>query len=290
MRLNSLLKRRQKAKRKPRPEETPQVTPGAIKRALRSLPTSGNSRSAAMLGQNIATALSTIETAVLAIDVVNDSLREAAGLAREANDTDNPARRALLAERFDDVRSEIDATVGSATHNRVNLINGRLIGGKTATFEVPMDQEGRSGIAISVVNLTTGARGLSLSPPRTAFAEDEEIAMILNEIDQAQSRIADVSIRFADHAAFIANRLGQLQQEAGTHVIRSQLPTGADAEDPTQDTDDARRPLDLSAEATEAAEAMEPAPLPSETAFDEADELPADTRLIDEDKEGLGSV
>ena len=284
MRLNSLLRRRQKAKRKPKQEETPRVTPGAIKRALRSLPASGNSRSAAILGQSIATALSTIETAVLAIDVVNDSLREAASLAREASNTDNPARRALLAERFDDVRSEIDATVGSATHNRVNLINGRLIGGKQATFEVPLDQEGRSGIAISVVNLTTGARGLSLSPPRSAFAEDDEITMILEEIDRAQTRITEVSIRFADHATFIANRLGQLQQEAGTHVIQSHLPTGADAEDPGQEGEDTRRPMDLSAEATE------PAPLSAEIELSEPEVISQAALSGEEDEEGLGSA
>ena len=260
------------------------MTPGAIKRALRGLPASGNSRAAAILGQSVATALSTIETAVLAIDAVNDSLREAASLAREANNTDNPARRALLAERFDDVRSEIDATVGSATHNRVNLINGRLIGGKMATFEVPLDQEGRSGIAISVVNLTTGARGLSLSPPRTAFAENEEITMILDEIDRAQSRIAEVSIRFADHAAFIANRLGQLQQEAGTHLIRSHLPTGADAEDPAAEGEDTHRPMDLSAEATEST------PLPSEIELVETEALSEDVLPDNEDEEGLGSA
>ena len=284
MRLNSLLRRRQKAKRKPKPEETPRVTAGAIKRALRSLPSSNNSRSAAILGQSIATALSTIETAVLAIDVVNDSLREAASLAREASNTDNPARRALLAERFDDVRSEIDATVGSATHNRVNLINGRLIGGKLTTFEVPLDQEGRSGIAISVVNLTTGARGLSLSPPRSAFAEDDEITMILDEIDRAQTRIAEVSIRFADHAAFIANRLGHLQQEAGSHIIQSHLPTGADAEDPAQEVEDSHHPMDLSAEATE------PASPPPERELSEPDAFSENELPGEEDEEGLGSV
>ncbi|MFZ3033623.1 MAG: hypothetical protein WA138_06390 [Parvibaculum sp.] len=261
--------------------------PSAIKRALRSLPTNKNSYSAAILGQNIATALSTIETAVLAIDAVNDSLSEAAGLVTEASKTDNLARRALLAGRFDDVRSEIDATVGSATHNRVNLINGRLIGGKTATFEVPLDMEARSGIAISVVNLTTGARGLSLSPPRTAFAENEEITMILSEIDQARSRLVDVSTRFADHAAFIANRLGYLQQQAGTFLIQPHTPTGADAEEPNEEGD-IRRPLDLSAEV------IEPEPDLLESEAHEPQEFTNDTPAIDEvlptDKEGLGSV
>lgn len=287
MRLNSLLKRRRKAKRQLPPEEAPRAMPSAIKRALRSLPTNKNSYSAAVLGQNIATALSTIETAVLAIDAVNDSLSEAVGLVTEASKTDNLARRTLLAGRFDDVRSEIDATVGSATHNRINLINGRLIGGKTATFEVPLDMEGRSGIAISVVNLTTGARGLSLSPPRTAFAEDEEITMILGEIDQARSRLVDVSTRFADHAAFIATRLDHLQQQAGTFLIQPHVPTGADVDEPDEE-DDIRCPLDLSTEVTE----PEPDRLEDETRAPE--EFPEDAPILDEAsataKEGLGSI
>ena len=284
MRLNSLLKRRQKAKRQLPPAEAPRAAPSAIKRALRSLPSSGNSHSAAVVGQNIATALSTIETAVLAIDVVNDSLREAAGLASEARKTDNLGRRALLAGRFDDVRSEIDATVGSAAHNRVNLINGCLINGKTATFDIALDSEGRSGVAINVVNLTTGARGLSLSPPRTAFVEDEEIAMILGEIDQARTRITDVSIRFADHAAFIANRLEQLQQQAGSYLIQSHLPTGVDADGPAQEKEDIQRPLDLSAEVSE----LEPRSV--EVGVEDLKELPKDIPLIDEDEESLGSA
>ena len=247
MRLSSLLKRRQKIRvnRPLPPEEEPRISRGAIKRALRHAAASSNYSSAARLGERIATALSTIETAVLAIDAVNDHLREASGLLFEAARTDNMGRRALLAGRYDDVRSEIDATVGAATHNRVNLINGRLIGGQAAAFEVALDDEGRAGIAIGIVNLTTGARGLALSPPRTAFEKQEEIDLILGEIELARTRIAEVSLRFSDHAALIAARLTRLQKLAGKTRIESIVPTGADAEEPTGTTEDLRRPLDL---------------------------------------------
>tara|TARA_R110000824_G_scaffold390760_7_gene587701 strand:- start:4827 stop:5657 length:831 start_codon:yes stop_codon:yes gene_type:complete len=275
MRLSSLLKRRQKIRvnRPLPPEEEPRISRGAIKRALRHAAASSNYSSAARLGERIATALSTIETAVLAIDAVNDHLREASGLLFEAARTDNMGRRALLAGRYDDVRSEIDATVGAATHNRVNLINGRLIGGQAAAFEVALDDEGRAGIAIGIVNLTTGARGLALSPPRTAFEKQEEIDLILGEIELARTRIAEVSLRFSDHAALIAARLTRLQKLAGKTRIESIVPTGADAEEPTGTTEDLRRPLDLrfaeqQAEATQA-EAI-PAPYAEEPDEDSA--------------------
>jgi hypothetical protein len=245
MRLSSLLKKRQKTKRPPPPEEEPRAGKGAIKRALRHSAAASNYRSAAILGERIATALSTIETAVLAIDVVHDRLREAASLVGEASRTDNLGRRELLAGRYDDVRSEIDATVGAAAHNRVNLINGRLIGGQAAAFHVALDDEGRASIAISVVNLTTGARGLALSPPRTGFSDETEIAMILDEIDRARTRTAEVSLRFADHAALMADRLSRLQKLAGNARIESELPTGADAEDPVFEPQDAAQPMDL---------------------------------------------
>lgn len=232
MRLSSLLKRRRKAKRTPPPpDETPRAPRSAIARALRHSAVAANYRSAAELGQRIATALSTIETAVLAIDAVNDRLREAAFLVEAAGEGGNLGRRALLAGRYDDVRAEIDAAVGSAAHNRINLINGCLIGGRHAAFDIALDEEGRAGIAIGVVNLTTGEGGLALSPPRSAFAEDTEIATILGEIEAARTRIAEVSLRFADHAALIADRLARLQQLAGKSPIESHLPTGADAEE-----------------------------------------------------------
>ncbi|MGV8998148.1 MAG: hypothetical protein ACOH12_14500 [Parvibaculaceae bacterium] len=243
MRLTSLLKNRRKSKRPTPPEEEPRAGRGAIKRALRHSAAASNYRSAAILGERIATALSTIETAVLAIDVVNDRLREAFNLVAEAGKTQNLARRELLAGRYDDVRSEIDATVGSASHNRINLINGLLISGKSAAFSVTLDDEGRAEIAVSVVNLTTGARGLALSPPRTGFTEEAEISMILGEIDQAQTRIAEISLRFADHAALISDRLLRLQDLAGNARIESWLPTGADLPDPSEAEN--AQPMDL---------------------------------------------
>jgi hypothetical protein len=244
MRLASLLKRRRKARRTPPPvEETPRAPRSAVARALRHSAAAANYRSAAELGQRIATALSTIETAVLAIDAVNDRLNEAAGLVEAAGKTDNLGRRALLAGRYDDVRAEIDATVGSAAHNRVNLINGCKIGGLHTVFDIALDEQGRAGLAIGVVNLTTGDAGLALSPPRSAFADGTEIDAILGEIDAARTRIAEVSLGFSDHAALIADRLAYLQKLAGASPIESHLPVGADAGMP-QPGDDAL-PFDL---------------------------------------------
>lgn len=293
MRLTSLLKRRQKSRRPLPPVEEPRVSASAIKRALRHTAAMPQSHSATIQGQRVATALSTIETAVLAIDVIADRLREAAGLVSEAGKTDNLGRRALLAGRFDDVRSEIDATVGSASHNRINLINGMLIGGRSPAFDIALDVEGRAGIAISVVNLTTGARGLALSPPRTAFAEDVEITMILDEIDRAQLRISEVGLRFADHAALVAHRLARLQKLAGSRPILSDVPTGADAMDPALEPVSLDAPLDLLAEQTEQVAAQSP----DQSAIDETrieesqvGETRPDEILVDSDNQGLGSA
>jgi hypothetical protein len=235
MRLVSLLSRRQKQqdKRKaPARAETEEVRApkSAIARALRHSKAASSWHSAAELGTRIATALSTIETAVLTIDMVSDRLREAAGLLRIASESGDLGRRALFAGRYDDVRAEIDAAVGAATHNRVNLVNGRLIGGRYPAFDIALDDQGRAGIAIGVVNLTTGEGGLALSPPRSAFAEDDEIATIAAEIVAAQNLVISVGNRFADHAALIADRLARLQALAGGHAIEPHLPTGADIE------------------------------------------------------------
>lgn len=216
----------------PPAEETPSVTPEAVRRALRIRGNATGSLNAAELGQQIATALSTIETAVLAVDAISDRLREARDLVADAGASTDHGRRALLAGRYDDLRAEIDAIAGSASHNRVNLIAGRRIGGTLTTFDIPLDGDGRSGIAIQVVNLTTGETGLSLSPPRDAFAGDEEIAAIAAEIASARETAFAVSERFADHAALISDRLDRLRELAGIHAIETRLPTGADEDAP----------------------------------------------------------
>jgi len=214
----------------PTPEETPRVTQAALKRALRSTATASGSLSAAELGQRIATALSTIETAVLATDAVTERLREAADLVADAGRNADAGRRALLADRYDDLRAEIDAIVGSASHNRVNLISGRRLAGRHTTFEIALDGEDRGGVAIPIVNLTTGPEGLSLSPPRSAFVDDDEIESIAGEIAAARELAVRTADRFADHAALIADRMARLIAMAGSHPIETQLPTGADAE------------------------------------------------------------
>ena len=217
-----------------RPEEetveaAPQVTRDAVERALRGTSRSSGSLSAAELGQKIATSLSTVETAVLAIDAVSDLLREAADLAADAARSDDLGRRALLAGRYDDLRSEIDAIVGAASHNRVNLIAGRRSPRHPASFEIALDAEGRRGIAVPIFNLTTGAEGLAISPPRSAFELDDEIDMILCEIDRAREMTDTAAARLADHAALVAERIETLRSEAGDRSIDTALPTGADA-------------------------------------------------------------
>ncbi len=240
----SLLTGSKKKKKGGNPDK-PRAPRAAIRRALRHTAATSGSSSAAELGQRIATGLSTLETAVLAIDTVADRLREALDLVRSAQATDDPGRRALFAGRYDDVRAEIDAAVGSASHNRINLINGRLIGGQHPALDIVLDESGRGGVAVPVVNLTTGAGGLELSPPRSGFADDAELATIAAEIDAAQTLVSRVSARFLDHAALISDRLARLQSVAGPRSIDSILPTGADVATPHGEVDGELGPIEL---------------------------------------------
>lgn len=240
--LSLLTSSKRKKKRKTSPDK-PRASRSAVARALRNVGTSPGTPVAAELGQRIATALSTIETAVLAIDSISGKLDEARDLVAVAQATPDAGRRALFAGRYDDVRAEIDAAVGSASHNRINLINGRLIGGRSPAFDIVLDERGRASIAVQIVNLTTGAGGLALSPPRSAFAEDTELASIAMEIAAAQALTSSVSAHFADHAALISDRLARLQTAAGSRTIEPQLPTGADAD---QVVEENSGPVDLS--------------------------------------------
>lgn len=235
---------KKKTKRQSRtPPDQPRAPRSAVARALRQTAADAGAPLAAELGQRIATALSTIETAVLAIDTVSDKLNEARDLVEAARATPDVGRRALFAGRYDDVRAEIDAAVGSAAHNRINLINGRLIGGQLPAFDIALDERGHARLAIQIVNLTTGPGGLALSPPRSAFAEADELAAIAGEIAAARKLAGKVSAHFADHAALISDRLASLQAVAGPRAIEPHLPTGADAD---QRIEEEHHPVDLS--------------------------------------------
>jgi hypothetical protein len=193
----------------------------AVTRVMKSLAT-GAPAKVAKAGAEIATALNTVETAILAIDIVADLLVEAELLTATARETESVGRRALIANRYITLLHTISDTIERAEHNGMNLLDGAR-----STYEIKLDSEERASIALHVANLTTDADGLDLTSPREEFASQIEIERTIAEIDAARrtaSRIADL---FADSSAVLAERLARLDQDFGPDAAQATKPTGA---------------------------------------------------------------
>lgn len=147
-------------------------------------------------------AIETLEAAVLSLDAIAARLREAAELAATARTCPDEGARALLAERYDEIREEIDGIARTAYGGRTNLLDG--LGG---TLDVPLDTSGRARMAISGVDATSGPQGLALPAPKTAFAADAEIAAVARALEAALAGTAAHAERFEMEAAVLAARI-----------------------------------------------------------------------------------
>jgi hypothetical protein len=99
----------------------PKATPGTVEEAA-------------------ARAVTAVEGTLVAIDTINEYLMEALDLTTEALKTSDPAKRAMIADRYEELRSNIDTVAAGASFQGVNLIGGRRAR--------PVDQVARRALRI----------------------------------------------------------------------------------------------------------------------------------------------
>lgn len=144
----------------------------------------------------IRAALGAIEDALIAVDAIRSALEEAAELtagARAAGEDDG--RRALYAERYDDLRRAINESCGVTT-KEADCLTAHV----KARIEVSLDPKGRSRHVVRGCDLSTGAQGLDLPPPLEAFATGEEIDTVAAAIAAAFQRLDRAAQIFLDDA------------------------------------------------------------------------------------------
>ncbi len=159
--------------------------------------------SAGSHGPAIRLALRAIEDALIAIDAIRAALGEAAELAADAAASDDPARRALYAERYDDLRSAINEASGATTRPEECLTAHAR-----ARLEVPLDPSARSRHIVRGVDLSASAQGLDLPPPTERFADDDEIRAASGAIEAAFPRLDRATQVFLDDARALAAAAG----------------------------------------------------------------------------------
>ena len=160
-------------------------------------------RSAAVVADPVTEEVDPKARAVAVLDaclsVVSDAsriMREAAAQVIEAASEADEAPRALLAERYDDARSRIDAMqAGMPDDARL------LLGDEAPALDVPLRG---ATYAVAPFPLGTGEGGLDLPAPEDGFASHQEVAETLRRVELALERLSRVRAIYAADRAFLS--------------------------------------------------------------------------------------
>jgi hypothetical protein len=145
-------------------------------------------------------ALGAIEAALYAIDGIRDTLEQACEVALSAKDADDAGGRALLAERYDEMRLSINEALDNVDPRAATLI------GKSQRH-LDVNLAGHTRYSVSPARLDTSQQGLSLSPPREAFSTDQEIEATLQELDTALGRADRAAAGYCRDAQYLIARM-----------------------------------------------------------------------------------
>jgi hypothetical protein len=197
--------RRVLAREEEQPVEAP-VDPvdirSGIDRALRQV--RRGAFTSASLAETAARAVSTVEGTLVAIDTINDYVGEAMDLTAAALVHPDVTKRAMIADRYEELRSRIDTVAAGATFEGVNLIDGAR-----ATIELMLPKEGgQPRHAIGHITLVAGERGLSLKAPSELFSTNDEIEAARLTLFAARQRLERAAETFLNQASVLAPYFG----------------------------------------------------------------------------------
>ncbi|MEL7028482.1 MAG: hypothetical protein AAGL49_04560 [Pseudomonadota bacterium] len=150
--------------------------------------------------EDIAFALQAIEAALFAIDEIRGLLEEAGEVVEAARAAPDLGGRALLAERYDDLRLAVDEIAGSAEFEGVSLLSE-----DARSLEVELGRKAR--YLVAPLRLAVSAKGLHLPPPEDAFAETEEIDRVAEKIAAGQKRVSRATETYCRDAQVLGARL-----------------------------------------------------------------------------------
>ena len=151
-----------------------------------------------------------MQEAVRGISTIRRKVAQIRDVTEQAQATSDPARRRNLADDYHRLRNEIDAVAMGAEYKGVNLLCGHK---RALVIEIHIDT--RSKFAICQTNVTAGRRGLYLPALAGAFADEDEIAQVLQAVDIAQAHLEYALKIYREQATVIANKIARMSSSAG---------------------------------------------------------------------------
>ncbi len=196
----------------------------AVLAALHNAARRSSPRRAGVRAQ-IARAIAIVESATMGLCLIRELIDESEGLCRSALESDVPAKRALIAERYDMVLKEINAIAKATGHSGVHLIDE-----SNSTITVRVVDGQNICLSLPHVVLTSSARGLAMPKAAKAFASDTNLRTLGDHLELARARLDDAATLFRDHASDLSKRLafvlngtvmnGEDLNKAGTNAAR----------------------------------------------------------------------
>jgi hypothetical protein len=193
-------------------EETPPEAPvdpvdirSGIDRALRQA--RRPSTAPATFAESAARAVATVEGTLVAIDSIHSYLGEALELTADALAHPDATKRAMIADRYEELRQHIDTVAAGATFEGINLIDGAR-----AAIELILPEGGQPRHAIGHITLVAGERGLSLKSPSEQFSSNDEIEAARLTLFAARQRLERAAETFLNQASVVAPHLGSAPQ------------------------------------------------------------------------------
>jgi hypothetical protein len=172
-----------------------------IDRALRQA--KRGAYTAPTFAETAARAVSTVEGTLVAIDTIHSYLTEALELTAAALTHPDVTKRAMIADRYEELRQHIDTVAAGATFEGVNLIDAAR-----GAIELTLPDGGQPRHAIGHITLVAGERGLSLKSPSEQFSSNDEVEAARLSLFAARQRLDRAAETFLNQASLLAPHFG----------------------------------------------------------------------------------
>ena len=157
----------------------------------------------ASFAESAARAVSTVEGTLVAIDSIHSYLTEALELTAAALTHPDETKRAMIADRYEELRTRIDTVAAGATFEGVNLIDAAR-----GAIELMLPDGGQPRHAIGHITLVAGERGLSLKAPSEQFGTNDEVEAARLSLFAARQRLDRAAETFLNQASLLAPHFG----------------------------------------------------------------------------------
>ncbi|MBT4939279.1 MAG: flagellin [Rhodospirillaceae bacterium] len=153
-----------------------------------------------VLKDDIDQAVSSAETAVSALEAIDDIVEQMKGLALSAKSDSSTTNRSKSAVQFNDLKDQLDNLANDATYSGTNLIKG-----SPGNLKVTFSEDGSSTLTIS--GISSDSSGLSIAVAASNWAADSNIDVAINDLDSALTTLRSSASTIGSSASMISLRL-----------------------------------------------------------------------------------